>query len=208
MKKPRVLVADDHQIFLDGLKRILEPTCHVVGSVRNGRDVLDAVKRMRPDVLVVDISMPEMNGIEAVRRLRKFNKNTRTVFLTMHRDVAYAAEAFRAGASGYVLKDSESEELTSAIREVAAGRYYLTPSIAKESLGELLQHGSKSAPSPRQREVLQLLAEGYKLKEIAHRLNISISTAEFHKTALMRRLGAGTTAELLRFAMSKGLIPA
>jgi DNA-binding NarL/FixJ family response regulator len=210
MKRARLLLADDHKIFLDGLRHILEPHFEVAGTVRNGRDLQSAVKRLHPDVAVVDISMPLLNGIDAIRKLKKTNPHVKTVLLTMHREVAFAAEAFRAGASGYVLKDAESDELIEAIREVLAGRFYLTPLITKETLGELMQGASGGEPAltPRQREVLQLLSDGYKFKEVASALHISISTVEFHKAEIMRRLGITSTADLIRYSIAQGMVPA
>ena|ERR1051325_8496544 len=210
MKRPRLVLADDHKIFLDGLRHILEPHFDIVGTARNGRELLSAVKLYHPEAVVVDISMPTLNGIEAVRKLKKVDSHIKAILLTMHREVSFAAEAFRAGASGYVLKDGESEELIAAVKEVLAGRFYLTPMITKDTLQELLlqaPEGDEPSLTPRQREVLQLLSEGRKLKEIAAELNISISTVEFHKSELMRRLGAPTTAALIRYSISHGFSP-
>ena len=210
MKRARLVLADDHKIFLDGLQRILQSEFDIVGTVRNGRDLVAVVKKVRPDIAVVDISMPQMNGIEAIRKIRTEAAGVKTVLLTMHREVAFAAEAFRAGASAFVLKDAEADELVLAIREVLAGRFYLTPLITKETIGELMQAQPNREPAltPRQREVLQLLTEGCKLKEIAAQLNVSISTVEFHKAELMRRLGATSTADLVRYSLTHGLAPA
>jgi DNA-binding NarL/FixJ family response regulator len=201
------VIADDHKIFLDGLYRILEPHFDVVGMVRNGRELLHVYRETNPDAALVDVSMPMLNGIEATRQLKKIKADAKVLLLTMHREVAFAAEAFRAGASGYVLKDADTVELIRAIREVLAGRYYLTPMITRETLSELLQRDSAAAPTltPRQREVLQLISEGGSLKHIAHQLNVSVSTVEFHKAAIMRRLGANSTADLIRYSLSSGI---
>ena len=209
MKKARIVLADDHKIFLDGLRHLLEPFFDVVGTARNGRELLAAVKQLKPDAAVVDISMPGMNGIDAIRRLKASHPDVRTLLLTMHREVAFAAEAFRAGASGYILKDSETDELIKAVREVVAGHFYITPLITKETLSELMQHGAKpDRLTGRQREVLQFLSEGLKLKEIAAELNISISTVEFHKSEIMRRLGVKSSADLIRYSIAQGMVPA
>ena len=207
MKRPRLIIADDHKMFLDGLQRILESHFDIVAMVRNGRDLVRVFRQVNPDAAVVDVSMPLLNGIEAVRQLKKVRKDAKVILLTMHREVAFAAEAFRAGAAGYVLKDAESAELITAVRQVLAGRFYLTPMITKETLSELLQRQAGSAPilTPRQREVLQLISEGGTLKDIAHQLNLSVSTVEFHKTAIMRRLGVTSTAELIRYSISAGM---
>jgi DNA-binding NarL/FixJ family response regulator len=210
MKQARLVLADDHRIFLDGLQRILQDKFDVVATVRNGRELLATVKKHRPDVAVVDISMPQLNGIEALRALKRLDVPTKTVLLTMHREVAFAAEAFQAGAAAYVLKDAEADELIRAIEEVLAGRFYLTPMITKETLKNFMDHESVDhSPrlTPRQREVLQLVTQGRKLKEIAHEMNISISTVEFHKTELMRRLGASNVADLIRYSMTRDAVP-
>ena len=206
MKRARLILADDHKIFLDGLQRILQEKFDVVATVRNGRDLVKAVKTLRPDVAVVDISMSQMNGIEALRALKRLDLPVKAILLTMHREVPFASEAFRSGASGYVLKDAEADELFRAVDEVLAGRFYLTPMITKETLKDFMAQESSTdrAPhlTPRQREVLELVSKGRKLKEIAHEMKISISTVEFHKTELMRRLGASSIADLIRYSMT------
>jgi len=193
MTRTRVLLADDHKIVLDGLKNLLEPEFELAGTVEDGRALVSSVRKLRPDVIVVDISMPLLNGIEAVRRIKKISPDVKVVFLTMHPDVSYAVRAFEAGASGYVLKHSAASELLTAIREVIKGRTYVTPMIA----GELVQsykEGSHRRPdetlqlTQRQREILQLLAEGCSVKKIAIILDISTRTVEFHKYTLMAKL--------------------
>ncbi len=211
MKRARVLLADDHKIVAAGLKGILEPEFELVGTVQDGRALLKAARELRPDVIVVDISMPLLNGIEAVRQLKKANDRAKVVFLTMHPDVTYASRAFEAGASGYVLKHSAPAELVTAIREALQGRTYVTPMIA----GELMRSyqdgsGKRKDPTrtltPRQREVLQLLAEGRSAKDAAAILGISPRTAEFHKYRMMRELGIRTNAELMQYAIKHGVV--
>jgi DNA-binding NarL/FixJ family response regulator len=210
MKRPSVLLADDHKIVLDGLKRILEPEFELAGTVEDGRALLSKSEQLRPDVIVVDISMPLLNGIEAVRQIKKVNPYVKIVFLTMHPDVTYAIRAFEAGASGYVLKHSASSELLTAIQEAIRGRKYVTPMIAGE-LMQAYQEGVhrqvEEAPQPtqRQREILQLLVEGRSAKEIAHMLNISPRTVEFHKYSLMKKLNLKSVSALIQYAIKHGL---
>ena len=206
MTKPRVILADDHQIVLQGLKTILEPEFDLVGTVADGRALLDAQKKLHPDVIVADISMPLLNGIEAVRRIKKADPHVKVVFLTMHPDVSYAAEAFESGASGYVLKHSAPDELITAIREVLKGKTYITPMIAGELIqeykkGDYIKNEAMVKLSSRQREVLQLLTEGKTAKEVAGILNISTRTVEFHKYKMMEILGIKSSAELVQYAI-------
>ena len=211
MTRPRILMADDHKMVIEGLRHILESEFDLVGTVEDGRALMDASKKMRPDVIVVDISMPMLNGIEAVRQIKKNDPQTKVVFLTMHPDVTYAAEAFDAGASGYVLKHSAPSELINAIHEALKGRTYVTPMIAGE-LMESYKRGSHkknealSKLSTRQREVLQLLAEGNSAKEVAGILNISTRTVEFHKYRMMDDLGIKTSEELVQYAIKHGIV--
>jgi DNA-binding NarL/FixJ family response regulator len=211
MKKPTVLLADDHQIMLEGLKSLLPPEFELVGAVADGRSLVEQAAQLRPDLIVVDISMPLLNGIEAVRKIKKLDERIKVVFLTMHLDATYAASAFEAGASGYVLKHSASTELLTALREVLKGRTYISPMVA----GDLLQTYQKKEVSAkdlskklseRQREILQLLAEGKLLKEIASLLDISTRTVEFHKYQMMRQLQIKTSAELVHYAIKHGLV--
>ena len=210
MTKPRLLIADDHKIFAEGLKRLLNADFDIVGVVADGRELVSAAEKLRPDVMVVDISMPMLNGIEAVRQIKKVHPEIKVVFLTMHPDVAYAASAFKAGASGYVLKHSAPDELITAIREGLKGRTYVTPLIAGKLLHSY-ESGSHSevdkvlSLTSRQREVLQLLAEGRSAKEIAAILNISTKTVEYHKYRMMEDLGIKTAAELTRYAVKQGI---
>jgi DNA-binding NarL/FixJ family response regulator len=211
MFKPRVLIADDHRIVLEGLKKLLDQEFEVIGTVEDGRELLKAAGKLRPDVIVADISMPNLNGIEAIRQIKKEYKEMKVVFLTMHPDVAYATSAFKAGASGYVLKHSAPDELVTALRAALQGRTYVTPLIA----GKLLQsyedgaHGQAETVSrltPRQCEVLQLLAEGHSVKGIAAILNVSIKTVEYHKYRMMEDLGIKSVAELVRYAVKQGIV--
>jgi DNA-binding NarL/FixJ family response regulator len=210
MTKPRLLIADDHKIFAEGLKRLLNADFDIAGVVADGRELVAAAEKLRPDVMVVDISMPMLNGIEAVRQIKKVHPAIKVVFLTMHPDVAYAVSAFKAGASGYVLKHSAPDELITAIREALKGRTYVTPLIAGKLLHSY-QSGSHSGTdtvlslSSRQREVVQLLAEGRSAKEIAVILNISTRTVEYHKQQMMADLGIKTSAELVRYAVKQGI---
>jgi DNA-binding NarL/FixJ family response regulator len=211
MKKARLLIADDHTLVLEGLKKILESEVELVGTAENGRDLVRMNEQYKPDVVLVDISMPQLNGIDAARQLLKTTPNTKVIFVTMHADADYVAEAFRAGAAGYLLKRSAASELVAAIQEVMKGRYYVTPLVTREALSPLFGGGIEpsklsSTLTPRQREVLQLVAEGRSVKEIAAILKISAKTVEFHKSALMERLDIHTTAELTRYAIGHGLV--
>jgi DNA-binding NarL/FixJ family response regulator len=211
MKKPRVLLADDHKIVIEGLKNLLEGEFEIVGSVEDGRALVEQASTLSPDVIVADISMPQLNGIEAVRQIKKNNKNIQIVFLTMHPDAIYAANAFEVGASGFVLKHSASSELISAIHEAIKGRTYVSPLIAGDLIRIYQEGGSPEKNlfkkiSPRQREVLQLLTEGKTAKEIASILNISTRTVEFHKYKMMEQLNIKTSAELVLYAVKHGII--
>jgi DNA-binding NarL/FixJ family response regulator len=210
MTRPRILLADDHCVVAEGLRSLLEPHFDVVGIVSDGRELLAAAKTLDPDVIVLDISMPSLNGIEAARQMRAAKSRAKMVFLTMHREVTYAVRALEAGASGFVLKHSAPSELVTAIQEALKGGTYVTPQIA----GDLV-HGSRDGTTagavvmreltPRQREVLQLVAEGHSAKEVAAVLHISVRTAEFHKARLMESLGVETTAELVQYAIRTGV---
>jgi DNA-binding NarL/FixJ family response regulator len=209
--RPKVLLADDHLMVAEALTSLLAPEFDLVGVVEDGRALLDAVERLRPDVIVADISMPHLNGIDALVRLRQDGNQTPVVFLTMHRDATFARRALDAGASGFVLKHSASVELVAAIRAALHGRTYLTPQLAGEVL-EAMKEGPGQAGDPvasltaRQREVLQLLAEGRSAKEVAASLGISARTVEFHKYQVMETLNLHTNAELIHFAIKHGLV--
>ena len=212
MTRPRVLLADDHQIVAEGLRGLLEPEFELVSIVTDGRDALVAVETLHPDVVVLDITMPSLNGIEVARQLRAAGSPVKVVFLTMHREAAYAARAMDAGASGFVLKHAAATELVSAIRLALQGQTYVTPLIAADLLQAYRERESGQKHTfdqltPRQREVLQLVAEGRSAKEIAGLLHISPRTAEFHKARLMQVLSLGNTAELIQYAVRQGLTP-
>ena len=211
MRKIRVLLADDHKIVLEGLKSLLEPEFDLVGIVEDGRALVKEAERLHPDVIVADISMPLLNGIDAVLQIKKTDDRIKVVFLTMHPEVAYATKAFEAGASGYVLKRSASRELITAINDAMKERTYVTPMIA----GELLHSYKKTQPGQdlfkkklthRQDEILQLLAEGHSAKEIANILHISPRTVETHKYNMMQELKLKTTADLVKYAIKQGII--
>jgi DNA-binding NarL/FixJ family response regulator len=211
MKRPRVIVCDDHAILVEGLRGLLEPEFDLVGTAENGRALLAVAQNLKPDVVILDISMPELNGIEAARQLKKSNPNVKIVFLTMHLDVAFVTEAFRVGASGYVAKRSAVAELAMAIREVLKGRTFLTPLVTKDVVNTFLKRApqDEKASSPltsRQIEVLQLLAEGRSTKEISGILDLSPKTVEFHKYRIMEELGLRTTAELTQYAIRHGIV--
>lgn len=206
MKRPRVLLADDHRMFAECLRGLLEPEFDLIDIVEDGRALVESARRLQPDVIVADITMPVLNGLEALQQLRQDGANARVVFLTMQRDISYAQRAMRGGAVGYVLKHSASEELLAAVRNAMAGKTYVTPALA-EQLSELAmaeEASSRKPPpplTPRQREVLQLFAEGHSAREVASRLGISSEMADNHKARIMTLLGVKTVAELKNFAV-------
>jgi DNA-binding NarL/FixJ family response regulator len=211
MSKPSILLADDHTLFVEALHNVLEPEFTLVGEVGDGRALLEAAPRLLPDVILLDLSMPLLNGIDAAYQLKRLVPDTKLLFLSMHGDATYVTEAFRAGAAGYVLKRSTATELLQAIRAVLRGQLYLSPMLAKDMLDPLL-HSKRSMTAPqkqltmRQREVLQLVAEGRSLKEIASILCGSVKTVEFHKTRIVKQLGLSTTADLTKYAVTHGLV--
>ena len=209
-KTTRVLLADDHSLVAAGLRSILESSYDVVGMADNGRALVQAAEQLKPDVILLDISMPELNGIEAARRLRKLVPRAKLIFVTMHTDATFVREALRAGGAGYVAKGSAPKELVTAIEEVLHGHTYLTPLVTKEFVeGALTNNTSETAfggLTTRQREVLQLVAEGRCNKEIAARLSVSPKTVEFHKSNIARSLGLNTTADLVKYAIRHGLV--
>ncbi len=210
MSKPRVLLADDHALVLEGFKKLLEEHCQVVGSVEDGRALLDAAKRLQPDIVISDISMPKLNGLDAARRLQKIVPRPRVIFVTVHADQDYVTQAFKAGASAYLLKRSAGSALLQAINAVMNDNYYVTSLIAKDLVQAAIADtasdtGDQNRLPIRQREILQLVAEGLTLKEIASTLGLSPKTVEYHKAKLMEQLGLHTTAELTKYALAHGL---
>ena len=209
MRRARVLLADDHQIVAEGLRSLLEAEFDIIGMVSDGRALVEAARQLRPEVIVADISMPLLNGIEATRQVKRVAPTTRVIVLTMHADVTYATRAIEAGAAGYVLKHSATAELVTAVREALRDRVYVSPRIANALPRALMGRPQpQDAPplTPRQREVLQLLVEGYSAKEIAAALGISPRTAEFHKYRMMEMLNVQTGAELIWYAIRHGII--
>ena len=210
MKRPRIMLADDHRLLREAFARLLEADCDVVGSVADGRAMLAAAADRRPDIVVLDVAMPLLNGLDAARQLKRDMPEVKVIFLTMSEDPDVAAEAFRVGASGYLLKNSAASELLQAIREVSRGRSYVTP-LATRGLVDKLIHTAEPTAKPaelslRQREVLQLLAEGHTMKETARLLKITPRTVAFHKYAMMTSLGADSTAALIQFAIRHHIV--
>jgi len=209
MERPRVLLADDHTLLLGAFDKLLSVECEIVGQVGDGRALVAAAEKLKPDLIVLDISMPLLNGLEAGRQIKQKRRSVKLVFLTMNEDADLVAEAFRAGASAYLLKRSVASELLTAIREVMLGRSYITPLVA-EGLVESLQHIDGRMPgddlTPRQREVLQLLAEGKSMKEVASVLNITPRTVAFHKYRMMEQLKVKSTAELVQYAVKHHIV--
>jgi DNA-binding NarL/FixJ family response regulator len=210
MTRPRILLADDHTMMAEALRHLLQVDFDVVGTVSDGRALLKAAAELRPDLVVVDIAMPLLNGLDAWDQLKTQQPGMKVIFLTQHREPQYAAEAFRRNASGYLLKDSAASELTTAIREALKGRWYVSPSIAKDMLDDVLHSDPQDVKlrelSAREREVLQLVAEGKSMKEVAAILDISPRTVEFHKYRIMDLLNVKTTAALVQYAIRYGLI--
>jgi DNA-binding NarL/FixJ family response regulator len=205
--KPRLLLADDHEVFLEGLRKIVEPYFDVVGAVTDGQQLVEWADRLRPDVVVSDMAMPVLNGIDATRRIRKSHPEIKVVLLTMHLDATYAKAAFEAGASAYVTKHTAGAVVTGAIRESLAGRQYVSPLVDKLAVQGLFRSARRSGAdlSPRQRQALQLIAEGRHSKEIAALMGITARTVEFHKQTLLNKLGARNTSDLVRYAVKHGL---
>jgi DNA-binding NarL/FixJ family response regulator len=208
MPRPRVLLADDHALLLGAFEKLLTPECEVVGQVSDGRVLVTEAQRLKPDIVVLDIAMPHLNGLEAGRQIKQALRNTKLVFLTMNDEAELVTEAFRVGASGYVLKQSAPSELITAIREVMQGRSYVTPLVTEGLVGSLLHEQSEPFHelTPRQREVLQLLAEGNSMKQVAATLNLTPRAVAFHKYRMMERLNLKSTAELIRYAVRHHIV--
>jgi DNA-binding NarL/FixJ family response regulator len=211
MKKPRLIIADDHELMLDGLRTLLLSEFDLVATVTDGRAALAAFETHRPDLLLLDISLPLLNGIEVARQVRGTFPDARILFVTMQTDKKYVEQAFRSGAFGYLLKQAAAGELVQAIRSALKGQYYVSPQIARNVGSPPFDASHNPAElfggglTPRQREVLQLIAEGKTMKEIAQILGVSVRTVEFHKSSLVEELGIRTTAELTRYALDHGI---
>jgi len=212
MKRPRIVLADDHKMVLDALKSVIEPEFEVVGTFGDGLALVEGAPRLNPSVIVLDIQMPTMNGLNAGRRIKQLMPTVRLIYLTMNQDPDMAAEAFRLGASAYLLKNSAATELVQALRQVVRGGSYITPLLTKDMVGSFVQNFKlRKSPSQltlRQREVLQLLAEGRSMKEAAFILHLSPRTVAFHKYTMMEHLNIRSSAQLIEYAMKTSLVPA
>jgi DNA-binding NarL/FixJ family response regulator len=212
MKRTRIILADDHILILEAIKKMLEPEFEVVGTFADGLALLQGAQKLDPDVVVLDVHMPQMNGLNAGQRLKQIMPKIKLVYLTMSLDQDLAAEAFRLGASGYLLKSSAASELVHAIRETSRGRPYITPLMTKGMVGSFIQNiKRKKNPEKltlRQKEVLQLLAEGRSMKEVAFMLNVTPRTIAFHKYTMMEHLRLRTSAELIQFAVKSSVMAA
>lgn len=211
MTRIRILLADDHTMICAGFRKLLEPEYEVVGAVGDGRALLKAAEELKPDVVLVDVGMPLLNGLDAARRLKQLMPKVKLIFLTMNPDSDIASEALQIGASGYLLKNSHGDELLKAVRDVVRGLSYVTPQI-RQAMEERFIRDPKSASrpkhlTPRHREIVQMLAEGRSAKEIASILDISIRTVRFHKYEIMKELELGSNAELVQYAIKHSLIP-
>ena len=209
MPGPRVLLADDHNLLLGAFAKLLSDECEIVGSVSDGRALLEAAERLKPDIIVLDVAMPLLNGLDAGRQIKQARKSVKLVYVTMSEDADVAAEAFRAGASAYLLKRSAASELLVAIREVMKGRSYVTPLVTEGLVGSFMDAASRKpshALTPRQREVLQLLAEGHSMKQVAALLNVTPRTVAFHKYRMMEQLKGKSTAELIQYAVKHHIV--
>jgi RNA polymerase sigma factor (sigma-70 family) len=207
MTRPRILLADDHTLMAEALRALLQTDFDVVGTVADGRALLQAAAALKPEVVVLDIGMPLLNGLDAGEQLKALQPDIKVIYLTQNREPRYAVEAFRRRASGYLLKDSAASELTAAIRDALQGRCYISPLIASDVVNRAMEHDPAVRElSPREREVLQLLAEGRSMKEVAAVLDISPRTVEFHKYRIMELLRVKTNAELVQQAIKLGLI--
>jgi DNA-binding NarL/FixJ family response regulator len=207
MTRPRILMADDHLMLLEAFKALLQPDFEVVGTVTDGRALLEEFTRLNPDVVLLDVAMPLLNGLDAGRQLKAQRRTVKLIYLTMNPDPDLAGEALRLGASGYVLKSSAAQELKQAIQEALRGRSYITPLITRDVVGSLLQQRTERHElTSRQREVLQLLAEGKSMKEVASILDLTPRTVAFHKYRMMEQLRLKTSAELVKFAVREGVV--
>jgi len=205
----KILLADDHTIVRQGLKLILasQPDMSVVGEASNGREVVELASKLRPDIILLDVAMPELNGIEATRRMMEANPRVRILVLSMHKEAVYVREILKAGARGYLLKDVIDAELLNAVRAVARGDGYVSPAVSGALLSDYRQNVTDPADllTKREREVLQLIAEGKTNKEVATHLNLSVYTVDSHRGKIMEKLNLHSTGELVRFAIKHGL---
>lgn len=212
MKRTRIILADDHLLILDAITKMLEPEFEVVGTFADGLALLQGAQKLEPDLVVLDIHMPQMNGLNAGQRLKQVMPKIKLVYLTMSLDQDLAAEAFRLGASGYLLKSSAASELVHAIRETSRGRSYVTPLMTQGMVGSFIQNIKRKKNTEkltlRQKEVLQLLAEGRSMKEVAFMLNVTPRTIAFHKYTMMEHLRLRTSAELIQFAVRSSILAA
>jgi DNA-binding NarL/FixJ family response regulator len=209
MTGPRVLIADDHNMLLGAFEKLLSSECEIVGTASDGRTLVAEAQRLKPDVVVLDIAMPLLNGLDAGRQIKQLRKAVKLVFVTMNEDSDLAAEAFRAGASAYLLKRSAASELLVAIREVMKGRSYVTPLVTEGLVGSFMDAANRKPAhdlTPRQREVLQLLAEGHSMKQVAALLNVTPRTVAFHKYRMMEQLNIRSNAELIQFAITHHIV--
>lgn len=210
MRRPRVLLADDHTLLLAAFQKLLEPGCEVVGAVGDGRALLELAPQLDPDIIVLDIAMPLLNGLDAGQQLKQMMPGVKLIYLTVNEDPEFAAEALRLGASGYLLKGSAASELFEAIREVDRGRTYVTPLIAgamdRASARNATGRKASNALTSRQREVIQLLAEGRSMREVADILNVKPRTVAYHKYRIMSELGLETNADLIQYAIRQGIV--
>ncbi len=210
MRRARVLLADDHRLLLQAFEKLLQPDFEVVGTVSDGLALIAAARELKPDVIVLDISMPRLNGMVAAERLKKTMPEVKLIFLTVSEDADFASEAMRIGASGYLLKSSAASELFHAIEVALEGRTYVTPLIMQEMVTSLANGGQSRRDSAklttRQREVLQLLAEGHTMREVGNILGLSPRTIAFHKYRIMEELGLKTNADLIQFAIKHGIV--
>jgi len=208
MARPRVLLGDDHTLLLGAFETLLSPECDIVGTASDGRTLVAEAQRLLPDVVILDITMPLLNGLDAGRQIKQHRKDVKLIFVTMNEDALLAAEAFRVGASAYLLKRSAASELLLAIREVMNGRSYITPLSTQGLVGSFIDADRTLSHdlTPRQREVLQLLAEGHSMKQVATLLNVTPRTVAFHKYRMMMQLNIRSSAELIRFAIARNLV--
>ena len=215
MKKVRLLIADDHKIFRQGIKKLLEEEqdLQVVGEAADGREVVKKATELKPDIILMDIAMANLNGLEATKQIKKVLPESKIIMLTMHKNEEYVLQSFQAGASGYILKEGAVEELVSAIRSIYAGKSFLSPTVSKTLVDAYLRKmetGKTETPfdllTDREREVLQLIAEGFTNREVAKQLFISVKTVEAHRAHIMQKLNIHDIAKLVKYAIQKGLV--